>query len=422
MSLTGILSTKQEQSIAWSTARINVWEGAIRSGKTLSSLLRWMMYVAKAPPGELIMAGRSVWSLSRNIFTQLQDPTIMGPAAEHVVYTPGAVTARILGRRVHVIGATDVRAEAKIRGITCAGAYVDEATIMPESFWVQLLGRMSVPGSKVFATTNADNASHWLKTGYIDNRDLDIKAFHFTLDDNPSLTQEYLTAIKAEFTGLWHRRFILGEWCAAEGAVYDMWDPAIHVVDDLPFMRNMLAVGVDYGTTNPFAAVLIALGGNNCLYVISEMRWDARRQHRQLTDVELSQRFRDWLNGLVVPGTRLIGITPERIFVDPSAASFKVQLFRDHFTAHDANNNVGDGIRSVASLLGARKLRVHSSCKGLITEISGYSWDDAAALKGVDKPIKVADHSVDALRYAVHSTRSAWRAALLPAAEKAEVW
>lgn len=419
-----LLSPAQIRSIAGSTQRINVWDGAIRSGKTMSSLLRWLMYVATAPTtGELVIAGRTSYTVGRNIFTPLSDVTLFGSLAAQTSYTYGAPTGTILGRRVHIVGANDVRAETKLRGLTCAGAYVDEATLVSKAFWTQLLGRMSVPGAALFATTNPDNPAHWLRRDFLLRAgELDLSTWHFTLDDNPSLTSEYIAAIKSEFTGLFYRRFVLGEWIAAEGAVFDMWDPDRHVIDVIPPIRTWIGLGVDYGTTNPFAALLLGLAVDGNLYLTSEFRYDARQTHRQLTDAEYSARLRQWLREVPIPATRqpdgtwLRGVTPQYVVVDPSAASFRVQLHHDHVANVAADNQVLDGIRLMSTLFAAGRLYVHRSCAGLIAELPGYAWDDAAATVGVDAPVKIDDHSVDAARYVLATTRSLWQSGIQIAA------
>lgn len=413
------LSAKQERSIALSTARINVWEGSVRSGKTIASLLRWLMYVADAPRGgQLVVIGKTFDTVARNVFGPLTDPMVTGPAARLIKYTRGASTARILGRTVEVITANDQRAEGRIRGLTCAGAYVDEATLIPENFWAQLLARLSVKGAKLFATTNPDTPGHWLRKKYLQRESvLDLRTWHFVLDDNHSLDPAYVASLKAEYVGLWYRRFILGQWVAAEGAVYDMWDPDVHVVPfaEVPVIRRWIGVGVDYGTVNPFDALVGGVGADRRFYVVSEWRHDSRRARRQMTDPELSAGMRGWLRAVRLPTTHLRGVEPEVVCVDPSAASFRVQLYRDGIPAMSANNSVLDGIRTVSALLAADKLRIVDTCVDLCDEMPAYSWDDKAAEKGEDAVVKVDDHSADALRYLTHTTRSRWRGEVLPA-------
>lgn len=416
--LTSLLSRKQIRSIAEAESRINVWAGAVRSGKTVSSLLRWLIYVAQAPPGELVVVAKTSQTAMRNVFAPLQDYAVFGDLASQTRYTPGAASGTILGRRVWVIGANDTRAETRLRGLTAAGAYVDEVSLVSEEFFSQLLARMSVPGAKLFATTNPDNPAHWLRRNYLlREHELDLRQWHFILDDNPSLDDAYKDSIKAENVGLWYRRRVLGEWCAAEGAIYDMWDPDVHVVDIIPPVTSWLGIGLDYGTSNPTAALLLGLssrgGGENgthpCLFLVDEFRWDSRQRHRQLTDVELSGKLRDWLHTVRFPGTRLHGPVPQYLIIDPSAASLKVQMHNDGVIGlADADNNVAYGIRTVASGLGAGWLKVSDRCAGFITEAPGYSWDTKATEKGEDKPVKVADHSLDAGRYALATTEALW--------------
>src|SRR5205085_1808887 len=103
----------------------------------------------------------------RNVFGPLSDPAITGDVASMVAYTRGAPTASILGREIEVITANDAKAEGRLRGLTCSGIYVDEATLVPEEFFTQALARLSVPGSMMFATTNPGAPSHWLRKKYL---------------------------------------------------------------------------------------------------------------------------------------------------------------------------------------------------------------------------------------------------------------
>lgn len=406
------LSRRQVDYVVNSTAFVNLAEGSIRSGKTASSLLRWLMYVASAPRGgQLVMVGRTRDSLNRNVWSPLQDPDLFGPLATHVAYTNGAATGRILGRTIHVLGASDAKAEKVLRGLTCAGAYVDEVTVIPEAFFQQLLGRHSVDGAQIFGTTNPDSPAHWLKRKFLDRLAQlpDWRVWHFNLDDNPSLSDEYKTRIRRQYTGLWFRRFVLGQWVAAEGAVYDMWDVGVHVTPwaDLPAMVRLLALGIDHGTTNPTAAVILGIGADGRLYLVDEWRHDPQHAQARLTTGQLSARLREWLDGPHLPYPTTL--RPEWTVVDPAAAAFRVQLFHDGLVSTPADNDVTRGITVVATLLAERQLVVADRCTGFITEAPGYSWDPTATEAGRDEPIKTADHSLDAGRYAIATTEAAWR-------------
>lgn len=407
---------KQVQSFALAEARLNIFDGSVRSSKTITSLLKWLEFVRQAPEGPLLMVGKTERTLRRNIIDPLVE--MLGKSRCRLIAGSGELF--LLGRRVYIVGANDERSQEKIRGLSLVGAYVDEVSTLPESFFVMLLTRLSIPGARLYATTNPDGPAHWLLVNYLERAatwlDLDgvlhretadvlnLARFSFQLRDNPNLDPQYVIDISSEFSGLWYRRLILGEWCLAEGVIYESWDTAKHVVHELPQMQRWIALAMDYGTTNPFHALVLGLGVDGRLYVTNEWRWDSKKQHGALTDADYSARLRVWMDGL--------GIHPEYTVVDPSAKSFRTQMHSEGWTTAAGDNEVNDGIRSVASLFATDRLRVSAECKELIKEIPGYSWDPKQSEKGEDAPIKLADHGVDALRYGIHTTRAIWRGQL----------
>lgn len=395
------LSPKQVASIHESANfKVSVWSGSVRSGKTISSIFAFFTALPKADKGGVvIIAGRTLQTIERNIIEPMQNPELFGELSAHVHHTRGSGVAVICGRDVHLIGANDSRAEGKLRGVTASLAMIDEATLVAEAFWNQMLARLSRPGARLIATTNPDSPAHWLKANYLDREDeLNLGHWLFLMSDNPSLGEEYIRDLEAMYTGLWFDRFILGLWVAAEGAIYSMWNPDEMVVPhaELPPMKRVMALGIDYGTTNPTTGVLLGWGEDDVLYAFDE--WAPKRE---LADGHLIDSLAAWCD---VNGHR-----PEWTFVDPSAKSFRVELHnRDWDGLAVARNKVNDGIRNVASLFAQGKLRVSDRCVNLIKELPGYRWDDTAASKGEDKPIKANDHYCDGLRYAVASTMREW--------------
>lgn len=374
--------------------------------------MAFLFAVVNAPENGLIfIVGRTIQTIERNIVDVLQQPLgPFGPFARYVHHNRGANTATIFGRVVHLIGANDVRAEGRIRGSTAALILVDEATLIPEAFWTMCLSRLRVPGAKLLATTNPDSPQHWLRQKFLLRSDLNMRVWHFDLNDNPSLTADYINSLKAEYTGLFYRRFILGDWCLAEGAVFEAYDPDIHVVDALPLVERWISLGIDYGTVNPFAAELIALGVDGCMYVTNEYYYNSKAKHRQLSDDEYAVAVVDFLDNVPIPGTpNLLGASPQWTVIDPSAASFRLKLSQHGIASVLADNAVLPGVRLLAGLIATRRIKFHRSCTGLISELPGYSWDPKAAERGEDAPLKVADHGVDAARYGLVTTQAAWR-------------
>lgn len=403
--LTRVMSPKQIRSIveAQTTPQIALWAGAVSSGKTIASLLAFLIAVMRAPDhGLVVIVGRTLQTIERNIIDPLQSNVLFGFLAGQVHHTAGSNTAVILGRTVYLVGASDAKAEGRIRGATIALAYVDEATLVPRGFWMMLLSRLRVPSAKLLATTNPDGPAHWLLTDFIQRgAQVGVRHWHFTLHDNPSLEQSYIDLLTAQYVGLWYRRFIAGEWCLATGAIYDMWNPDQHVVTQMPPIVQWISAAADYGTSNPFHAGRLGLGSDGRLYLTNEWRYDSKREHRQLTDVEYSSRFRAWLDET--------GGRPPYTVIDPSAASFRVQLHHDGLPSTLGANEVLPGIRTVASLLATDRLKISADCPEIIAEFPGYSWDEEKAEKGEDAPVKVADHGLDMIRYATHTTRSVWQ-------------
>lgn len=425
------LSPKQRQVIldaADSDATVILSNGSVSSGKTWSTNLGWAAFILAAPPGALAMIGKTHTTVERNVIDPLREQL----GDECVQHTNGAPTARILGRLVHVLGANDKRAEDRIRGLTLAGAYVDEATLLPKGYWSMLRTRLRVPGAKLFATTNPDHPRHPLKLDVIDKAaELGFVVHHFTMDDNPGLDPSYVEDMKRSFTGLFYDRFIRGLWVAATGAVYDMLDlggpdrVGVHRVtaDQVTIEPEGIRLGVDYGTANATHAVLLAPAvrrhdGREGLAVVGEWCYSGRDTGRSMTDAEQSKALREWVaSGAKVSAwstarravVRVHELMIRRWSVDPAAASFKTQLRRDGVSGvRNADNPVLDGLRLVGSLIATDRLWfVEDAAPVLEGQMLGYVWDDD---ESVDAPAKdQEDHGCDALRYAVQDARDVWR-------------
>ena len=386
-----ILSDKQIKAYCESNARINIYQGSVRSGKSFIALLRFLRELRKGPEGEYVIVGKSERTVLHNVIEPLQRIT-----RGTIKYNRGLGEFTLFDKKVYVVGANDERAEGKIRGSTFSGALVDEITIIPESFFRMLLSRLSVANAKLFGTTNPDSPYHWLKVDFIDRSDeLNLKTFDFTLEDNPSLTKEYVDSLKKEYRGLWYKRFIEGSWVLAEGSIFDFFDQKIHVVRTPPSYAKYYLLGVDYGTTNPFAACLIGFNDDvkPSLWVEKEYYWDSKKTGSQKTDLEYAMDLQRTFGGYPI----------KLVYLDPAAASFEVELKRAKMPVRQAKNEVLDGIRTVSNYFIGGDLVVSRTCTNLIKEIESYVWDDKSVRLGEDKPIKQRDHAIDAMRYAIYS-------------------
>lgn len=378
-------SPKQNKSFCEATHRFNIWVGAIRAGKTYASIRRLIQDLKDGPPGEVMILGVNRQAIDRNILGPMYD--ILGFPCPN----PKVMQTKLYGRKVYFVGCPDVSAVSTIKGATLALAYVDEMTEIPEAVFKMLEGRLSVPGAKLLATTNPDGPAHWVKKQYIDNPNIDLIHWDFNLDDNPILDEIYKQQIKASYTGLWYNRFILGEWALAHGAIFDNYDHDNEYTNAYP-TPSYYIVGVDYGTTNATAAVLIGVTPNKWpqLHVESEYYYDSAKKGRSKTDEELVRDIQEFINYKNVSA----------IYVDPAAASLKIALRQKDLPVLDANNDVLLGIKIMSKFIGGKNLVIHKGCINLREQIQTYAWDAKAADRGEDKPVKKADHAIDACRYA----------------------
>ena len=392
-------SSKQKLAFANSYSRINIAEGAVSSGKSHVFTYRFLDELRKGPMGDgvtgydFMIGGKSETSVIRNVLRPLDKEL-----GNILRYNHSQRYFDLWGNRVYIVGANDERAEGKIRGWTLGGALIDEATLSPQSFFKMALSRLRIAGAKMFATTNPDSKFHWLKTDFLDKFADDPKelaSFQFKLDDNPYLTDHYKESLRKEYAGLWFRRFIEGEWVQAEGAVFDFFDHDRHTVVEAPTYAKKYFIGVDYGTTNPFAAVLVGFNDDHhpALWVEKEYYWDSKTMGYSKTDAEYAQDIKRAFDGYPI----------SLIYLDPSAQSFEVELRRNRMPVKQAKNDVLDGIRCVATFLSQGDLVIKRNCINLLKEFESYVWDEKSIRLGEDKPVKQRDHALDALRYVLFS-------------------
>lgn len=332
---------------------------------------------------------RDAFAFRRNIL-----PLIFQMVGDDARYLEGKGLLELWGRKIHVIGAHDTRAEGKIRGATFVGAYVDEASLIPESAWIVLIQRCAMGGARVFATTNPDSPAHWLKRDFIDSNP-DVKSFHFNMYDNPVLTEKERDYLSRQHKGLWYKRFVLGEWVLAEGAVYDFFDESIHVIQKQPANAKFYLVGVDIGFSNPTAFVMIGFNDEASPAIWVEKEFYYKNKSSPKTDSDYAYDLQLFCDR---PNIKFI-------YIDPAALSFKIEARRAglNIPIRDANNDVLNGIRSVSAFMSNGDLKIMSNCKNLIAEIGSYCWDTRQTERGEDAPIKKNDHLLDSLRYGIYS-------------------
>ena len=364
-----------------------ICDGAVRSGKTLCigiSFVCWAM--RRFDNMSFAMCGKTVTSLRRNMLEPLI-PVLgdIGFTVKHLT-SKNCMTVSYMGHtnRFYFFGGRDEGSAALIQGITLAGVLMDEVVLMPRSFVEQACARCSVTGSKMWFSCNPDSPHHWFYTSWVQNiKQRNALYIHFTLDDNPSLSREIIARYKSSYSGDFYRRFILGEWVLPEGRVYDFFDESY--IFDPPQACTDYIVSCDYGTANPSSFGLWGKYGG-VWYRLREYYYDSRLVGKQKTDIEYVQELKRLCNG----------VTPSRVIVDPSAASFIEALRREGFKPEKAENDVVSGIRLTANKLKSGEIKICRGCNDAIREFYEYRWDEK---KGHDAPVKAHDHAMDDIRY-----------------------
>lgn len=396
-------SPKQLEFIINSTAKWNLAHGSVRSGKTVGTLFRFMHAAYECPDSQIFMVGHSSETIYQNAIRLLLESEQLSYFRPFCTWEPGKRRLKFMDKTISTLGAKDEGAIGGFQGKTFSLVYCDEMTLYPESIIDMIDTRLSNPHSMGFASMNPSYPSHKLKQ-WIDKADAgdpNYYALHFTLDDNPYVDQTYKQRIRDSLSGLFYKRNYLGLWCLAEGAIFDFFDRKVHMVSRPPRAAEYWIAGIDVGTSNNFACVLIGVSTGRydqmgvCRWAEKEYCWNSKEAGRQKTNGEYADDVIEFLEPYAV----------KAVYVDPSAASFKLELKRRGIHVVDADNDVVNGITFMTSEMAKGNFFVCSECKVLIKEIEGYVWDDKASLKGEDKPLKKADHQIDAVRYALYTSK-----------------
>ena len=344
-----------------------ICDGAVRSGKTLCMGLSFVCWAMVSFHGQqFAFCGKSVVSLRRNLLQELM------PVVRELGFQCREKRSENLllisrgGRenRFYLMGGKDEGSAAFIQGVTLAGVLLDEAALMPRSFVEQAIARCSVPGSRLWFNCNPEGPQHWFYREWIlKSEQRNALYLHFTMEDNPSLSPRIRQRYRSSYSGAFYRRFILGEWTAAKGLIYDFFSPER---DARPVPRGELeeyVISVDYGTANPCSFGLWGLSGG-IWYRVKEYYYASRRTGVQLTDQEYAAEL-----------TRLASQHRIRCVVaDPSAASFITALRREGYRVIKADNDVLSGIWITADLLKRGRIVICDTCEDCLREIALYRW------------------------------------------------
>ena len=394
-------SERQYQLISFAKSRKTACfaGGAIRSGKTTGQVYGFALWSLKRGIGfDHCLVSQSVESGMRNVgFPLIEAYAELGVKAWYIRNLGCRIIFRYGGREnnIWVVGASDAKSRKRVQGATFKGVLEDELCNIPEDMHNMVLSRMSVPGSKLWATFNPEAPTHWVKRKVLDClNDEDGEILHFTMLDNPGLAPEVRERYKRTFSGHFAKRFIDGVWAGASGLIYPKW----HTADDIPNHKVKPIISFDFGLAGVFAALMFKRNT-----AVSEYVYDAR-ESKTRTEGEHAEAIELWIKTHYPSGAS--GIT---VYADPSTPlTFKRLLRKKGMKVLNADNSVIPGIVTTATRLENADI-VIGDCPRLKDELQSYAWDENKADLGEDAPIKSDDHACDALRYYAHTTGKFYR-------------
>lgn len=391
-------SSKQKQVMTWwapgsphNTYEAIVCDGAVRSGKTLSMGLGFFLWSMSSFHGQKFgICGKTILSLRRNVLSEVLPQLQKLGATWQEKRSENLLAVQFLGHenQFYIFGGRDESSASLIQGITFAGILLDEVALMPRSFVEQACARCSVTGSRLWFNCNPAGPTHWFYQNWILGAGArNCLRLHFTMADNPSLSPQIRARYEKLYTGVFYRRYVLGQWAQAEGRVYDFFQPEmVRPVPEGPFEKWYISC--DYGTVNPTSMGLWGLQ-RGVFYRVQEFYFNSREEKRQMTDEEYASALEKLAGGKPITA----------VIMDPSAASFIEVLRRKGWRVQKACNEVLSGIRLTSDALKEGRIVICEGCCDCIRELDEYVWDLSSGAS--DRVRKENDHAMDDMRYFV---------------------
>ncbi len=358
--------------------RYPAYVGGIGSGKTYLGCTLGFAYGIKHPKSRGMIVAPSYKMLKRIVLpTIMEDTGLDALVAEH--NKADGILKLLSGSTVFLASCDN---PDSLRGPNLAWFYLDEAALASDEAWKILIGRLRQPGFKPWCLAGTTpKGKNWVWERWENDPKPGYQLFRARTADNPHLEAQFVEDLKESYSGVFARQELEGLFERPEGLVYEEFDRAVHVRDDI--QATQFIAGVDWGYTNPSVILVIGVTGDDEAYVIDEL------YQRKLTVDELIGQARD------------IEYPIQAFLCDPSEPAYIEQFRRAGLAAAPGVNDVLPGINEVKRRLavkpnGRPSLFIHPRCVNLIAELESYCWQD-----GKERPEKQNDHAMDALRYAL---------------------
>lgn len=366
------LSSKQQEYLQRCDHRWNIKIGATGSGKS------WLDYAVTIPKrltcmkgqGAALMLGNTQGTVNRNIIEPMRD--IWGEQLVGRIIS-GENYAMIFGQKVYVLGADKQTSVSKIQGMTVEYAYGDEMTTWAQPVFEMLKSRLRCAHSAFDGTANPDSAHHYLKR-FIDS-DADIYCQTSVIDDNPFLPAEFIEQLKKEYAGtVYYKRFILGQWAAAEGACYPLFaaDPGRFVLFQPPPIVYA-NIGVDFGGgTSGHAFQCVGFTYRMAELVVLEEYFNPAALDPLTLEAEFTQFVRRCQQKYTI--TDVYCDSAEQTLINGLRGAADRNNLRVN-VANAMKKPINDRIRAACKLQGAGRFKIMAHCEKTIDAYSSAVYD-----------------------------------------------
>lgn len=246
-----IITEKQKEFIRNATHRYNLKIGARRCGKTYLDILFTIpdrLIERKELDGLNVIFGVSKGTIERNVLQPLRE--IYGK--DLVSFINSQNIANLFGQEVYCLGTEKISQVSKIQGTSIKYAYGDEMAKWNKEVFIMIQGSLDKPYSCLDGALNPENKNHWLKKDFLDvieEKGLDVYTQYYTIFDNPFLPKDFVENLCKEYKGtVYYNRLILGQWCDAEGLIFQQIanDDKRFITTTIQY-NSIISIGIDWG-------------------------------------------------------------------------------------------------------------------------------------------------------------------------------
>ena len=396
-----------------SSGYLQVWEGAVRSSKTVIALMAFSLYVRSSKETRFLITGRTVATIEQNCILNDYGLLNMIPGAEYgrfgekkaVLFNVKGKDGSIIRKAIIVQGASTIKDFMALRGQSYGGWFADEINMHDHEFVVEALKRTAASlDRRHYWTLNPGSPGEWVYKEYLDRYDAmtdeererlgGYSWWHFTPQDNPIMTESMLASLKLQYPegSVLYRRYILGERCIAEGLVFPFFDESC--IREPPAGLKVRYAGIDFGTVHPTAMGWYGRDRETGV-------WYKVRDWIATTEDSARMTTADYMDIFEGITEELGGIPRMNLTIDYGGGGEALarEAEKRRWMPVNPDKTVLDGIATMARLLSTHRLYISPECKGTIQAIRIYCWDEKASERGEDKPIKRDDDPVDETRY-----------------------